>query len=210
MARTIAANTLAQMAAGSIVKIDMVLFDFPQPTGPIGLFSGVGEFQWGGVPYHGTGDLLDVTDVGAGTDGSAIGLVIQLNNRAREGLGPSVLAQLETVAYRGAPVHVFRRYSHPLTYEELSTEALWTGFIDYVSHEDTEGGSSAVSAHCESVLIDLSRSGHRMRTDADQRAIDGSDGFLEHVATQARKELQVGKIPPAQPAPKRKKFLGIF
>lgn len=209
MARTIHANTLALMSAGMIAKADLVRISLPSPIGDVGFFSGTGEFTWGSVTFKGTGDLVDIDVVGGNVSGIASGLVIRLNTMAREGLGESVLTGVESVQYRGAIVTIYRRYMDPVTYEVSSTETLWNGRIDRIEYETQEGGNVLMLAYCEGLSIDLSRSGYRMRSDADHRASFPTDGFLKHTATVETKEIQVGRIPKwTPPAKKKKGFLG--
>jgi len=207
MARFVNAATLARLQAGTIARTEMLLFDLPAPSGLIGFFSGIGTFEWAGVTFTGAGTLFEVAGIGSSMDGSAVPLTIKLNGDARSGLTPTVLATIESVNYRGRAVTIYRRYMHPETYAELSTEVIYRGRIDTITHNITEGGECFLEARVESALIDLSRSGYRMRTDADQRLIDANDGSMRHVQAMADQKIDWGKLPVRQ---KRKKFLGIF
>jgi hypothetical protein len=205
MARLINAATLAQLQAGQIARTEMVLFDFP--GGLVGFFSGLGEFQWSGVTFTGAGTLFEIAPIGSSMDGSAVPLTIRLNGAARFGLTPTVLAGIETVQYRGRPVTIYRRYFHPVTYAELSTEVIYRGKIDTMVHKISEGGEAVLECRTESVLIDLARSGYRMRSDVDQRLIDASDGSMRFTATVTDFKIDWGSAPERR---KRKKFLGLF
>ncbi len=207
MARSINSATQTQINTGRIARTEMVLFDFPSPTGQKGFFSGQGELQWSGITFYGAGTLFEISTIGGAADGSAVPLAIKLNGDVRSGLTATVLAQIESVQYRNAPVTIYRRYMHPETYAELSTEAVYRGRIDTIKHKISEGGECSLEVAVESRMIDFSRSGHRMRTDADQRLIDANDGSLSHVQTTAEQKIEWGKIPTKQ---KRKKLFGIF
>jgi hypothetical protein len=208
MARLIDSATQAQLNTGRIARTEMVLFDLS--SGLHGFFSGLGSFEWGGITFVGAGTLFEIDTIGSNMDGSAVPLVIRLNGNARQGLTPTVLASIESVQYRGRPVTIYRRYMHPETYAELSTELVYRGKIDTMVHRITEGGAAALECRTESVLIDLARSGYRMRSDADQRLIDANDGSMRFTSAVSDFKIDWGSAP-ERPAPrKRKKFLGIF
>ena len=208
--RLISTALQAQLDAGAIGKLDMILFDFPSPTGLKGFFTGVGVLQWSGIEFVGAGTLFQVSDIGASLDGAAVGLTIRLNGDARAGLDATELAMIETIQYRGRPVTIYRRYHHPETYVEIAVERVWRGYLDTIDHHVTEGGECHLAARCDSRALDLGRSGYRMRTDADQRLIDAADDFFRDVATVSEKEIQWANFTPTVPQKKKKKFLGIF
>lgn len=208
MAKVIDAGTLAQLQAGRIARVDMLLFDFPSPTGQKAYFSGQGSFVWSGITFEGAGNLFHLSAIGGVSDGTAVGLAIRLNGDARAGLPASTLATIEGVQYRGAPALVYRGYLHPDTYALLSVEAVFRGRIDTIEHRVTEGGEVYMEAAVESMAIDLGRSGYRMRSDVDQRLIDPSDGSLRHVQGVATQQIKWAKL--AADTKPKKKFLGVF
>jgi hypothetical protein len=207
--RLIPAGLQAQLDAGRIARVEMILFDFPAPTGLVGFFSGIGSIVWSGITFVGAGTLFEINTVGASADGTAIGLNVRLNGDARAGLDATTLALIETIQYRGRPVTLYRRYSHPETYAEIAVERLYRGYIDRIDHNLTEGGDVYLEAAIESRALDLGRSGYRMRTDADQRAIDPTDDFFKDVAIVSKKEIQWANYSPEVPQ-KRKKLFGLF
>ncbi len=159
MARVIDANTLAQLRAGRVARAELILFDFPAPTGQRGFFSGQGVFTWSGIDFLGAGNLFSLAAIGGVTDGTAVGLSIRLNGDARAGLDASVLASIETIQYRNAPVFVWRAYLHPDTYATISVEPVFRGRIDTIEHNVAQGGDVYMEAAVESMAIDLGRSG---------------------------------------------------
>lgn len=208
MAKVIDANTLALFRAGRVARTEMLLFDFPAPTGPKGFFTGQGVLTWSGIDFQGAGTLFALSSIGGTSDGSAVGLSIRLNGDARVGLDASVLAQIETIQYRNAPVLVYRAYLHPDTYALVSVETVYRGYVDTIDHNVAEGGDAYLEAACESRALDLGRSGYRMRADADQRLIDPGDGSLRNVQVSATQKLKWAKL--AAETKSKKKFLGLF
>lgn len=208
MAKVFDTATLAQLRAGRIARIEMLLFDFPQPTGQKAYFSGHGEFTWAGITFQGAGTLFQLSTIGGVSDGTAVGLAIRLNGDARVGLDAATLATIETIQYRNAACLVYRGYLHPDTYELLSVETVFRGKLDTISHNVTDGGDIYMEAMVESKAIDLGRSGYRMRTDADQRLIDPTDGSLRNVQVTANQSVKWGKI--AKETKQKRKFLGLF
>jgi hypothetical protein len=210
MARIIDSATLAQLQAGRVAIIDILLFDFPAPTGVKAFFSGHGEFTYNSVTYQGAGSIIAISPAAASADGTAQGLKLTVNAAARDGLDTSILSTIETVNYAGRPVIYSVGYLHPDTYALLSVETAWRGFVDYGEHSITEGGDAAFTFHCESRSLDLGRSGYRMRTDADQRMIDPNDGSLKAVSTTGQKQLAFGRVTPETFGFGRKKKKGLF
>jgi hypothetical protein len=86
MARIIDSATLAQLAAGRVARVEMLLFDFPAPTGQKAYFTGQGSFAWSGITFEGAGNLFALSSIGGVSDGTAVGLAIRLNGDARAGL----------------------------------------------------------------------------------------------------------------------------
>lgn len=210
MARVIDSETLALMQAGRIARTELILFDLPAPTGQVGFFTGLGTLTWSEIDFVGAGTLFELSTIGGSSDGAAIPLTIKLNGDARSGLDATVLAEIETVQYRGRPAYVWRAYQHPDTYALVSVEPVFRGKIDTMTHNVTEGGECFLECMVESNAIDFGRSGYRMRTDLDQRLIDPSDGSLRHVQTSASQQIEWGRIPVPTMQPKKKKFWGIF
>lgn len=208
MARTIDPATLAQLRTGRVARTELILFDLPEPTGQVGFFSGIGEMVWEGLTFKGAGTLFQIGTVGGSSEGQAVPLSIRLNGDARHGLDASVLAQIETVQYRGRPVYVWRAYLDPDSYALISVESVFRGKIDTISHNITEGGECFLDADVESNAIDLGRSGYRLRTDIDQRLIDPADGSLAHVQGTATQKIDWSKLAAEKKQPK--KFLGLF
>ncbi len=208
MAKVVDIATLAQLKAGRIARIEMMLFDFPSPTGQRAYFSGQGEFTWSGVTFQGAGNIFELSAIGGVSDGTAVGLGIKLNGDARAGLDASALATIESIQYRGAAVLVWRGYLHPDSYALLSVEPIFRGRLDTVEHSITEAGEIFMVANVESGSIDLGRSGYRMRSDIDQRLIDPNDGSLRYVQSVATVDLKWAKLSPVKKP--KKKFLGLF
>jgi hypothetical protein len=201
MARVISSELLSRLRAGRIVKSDIILFDFP--SGLYGFHSGQGKFTYNAVDYVGAGSLFAIDAIGGGTDGSAIPLNIRLNADAQNGLTMTVLAQVENEQYRGRPVTIARAYFDAITYELVSVEPIYRGYIDTIDHVESGGddgspGEAYLEAHVESRALDLGRSGWRRRSDADQRQLDPLDGSLRYLQATATAEIWWGRTTPAR------------
>lgn len=196
MSRTIDAGTAAQIAAGQIIKREMVRFDLP--SGTIGFWSGVGPLTYSSVDYQGKGALFQIESIGGSLDGSAIPLRIRLAANADLGLDARDLVNgIEAEDYAGAGVVVSRAYFDPSDRSLLSVETLWRGYVDTIKHV-SEGGEAYAEATCESRMLDLGRAGYRMRTDADQRQRSATDGSLRHVQAAASVPIVWGRATPAR------------
>jgi hypothetical protein len=69
----------------------------------------------------------------------------------------------------------------------------WQGFIDLIEHQQTVGGEYVLDARLEPMSLDHSRTGWRMRSDADQKLIDPADRFFEHAAITATQNIPYGR-----------------
>lgn len=209
MSLAIASASMAALQAGRIVDRGLVLFDFP--SGLHGFWTGLGPFTYGGVTYVGAGSLLAIDAAKQQSDLSAGEVVIRLTAIPNTALTPDILGTIEAEQYHLRPCTLMTAYFDPETYGLLSVEVEYRGYVDQIGHEEAIGGEAVLACHLDSRFLDFSRSGYRVRSDADQRRINPADDGLVHVTSVAEETVEFGRLPtlPAAPA-KKKKFLGIF
>jgi hypothetical protein len=205
MVRVISTALKTRLDAGRIIKSDLVLFDFP--SGLWGFFYGSGTFTYNSVTYIGAGAMFEIDAIGGVSDGSAVQLDIKLNANAAKGLTMTVLATIEQEIYAGRPVTISRGYFDADTYELISVEVIYRGYIDTIEHVESDGegqlgaqnpGEGYIVAHVESRSLDLGRSGWRRRSDSDQRSLAANDGSLRYLQASATAEIFWGRKTPAR------------
>jgi hypothetical protein len=182
---------LSEIAKGAYAHTLLLLFDLPE--GLFGFWGGYGTLTVNGVPYVGAGSLIELQAINMGTDLSASPLTVKLRAVPETELSPDVLATIDNYAYKNRPAHVTLAYFDRVTGGLVTAIQWWQGYIDVVSHEEIVGGEYVLTARLEPLSLDHSRTGYRMRSDADQKLIDGADRFFEHAAITATQNIPYGR-----------------
>lgn len=156
---------------------------------------------WGG--YHElTFDgrtFLPIGDRGlAQVAGGALGDAAQDITLTLSGIDPETLALLDATGVSGASAVLWR-----LIFDQTGTSLLdfdvWArGRLDTIEQDEEIGGTAKITARLETAAKGLGRRGARMRSDADQRLIDASDGFFKNVSFAGEKTLYWGGRRPAR------------
>jgi hypothetical protein len=130
--------------------------------------------------------------------GGALGDAAQNISLALSGIEPEALELLDAEGVAGAPA-VLWRLIFDQTGNTLLGHNVWArGRLDTLQTEEEIGGTAAIVAQLETAAKGLGRSGARMRSDADQRLINPSDGFFKNVSFAAEKTLYWGGRRPAR------------
>lgn len=130
--------------------------------------------------------------------GGALGDAAQNITLTLSGIEPATLALLDAQALSGAPA-VLWRLIFDQTGNTLIGFNVWArGRLDTLMTEEEIGGTAAIIAQLETAAKGLGRSGARMRSDADQRLINPSDGFFKNVSFAGEKTLYWGGRRPAR------------
>ncbi|MGF7160123.1 hypothetical protein FHS85_001746 [Rhodoligotrophos appendicifer] len=188
--RTIDAPTLATIEAGAIAERDMILFDFP--SGFHGFWTGDGVFTWNGLTFNGTGSLLSVASIEERDDLGSVALEVRLRALPEAGLTGDVLAEIESEAYHQRPVTIYKAFFHPLTAALLSVSVRYRGTLDQIEHDEAADGEYTLIGRIECRSRDHTRTGYRLRSDADQRLIDPDDGGLRYAIGASRQQVYWG------------------
>jgi len=208
--------TADQVATGRTAERDMVLFDFP--SGLWGFFSGEGTLDFEGVTYIGAG-RFDLADIRQSMELAALKVSVTLFSRPGTPLTPDVLATIEQEQYHQRPVRMSTAFFNPDTGALLSVEVWLRGYVDRIVHTDGDDGAG-LEVQIETRTRDITKSGYRVRSDADQRLIDPTDDGLRHVATVHTETVYFGRVDgttqwwrdqqAAANAKKKSKLFGIF
>lgn len=191
--KTFSDEALAALEAGTaIVSASLAIYGTP----PVFVWGGHGPQvltgDTGAETYLGIGDR-GVASIAAGRlGGSAQGITLRLS-----GIDPEAIALLDSSEVTGAPA-VIRRLIFDATGKTLLGAYVFTrGRVDQVIVRETIGGPAAIEVVIESAARGLGRRGGRMRSDADQRLVNPTDGFFKNVSFAAEKTLYWGGKRPA-------------
>jgi len=197
--RSIDDTELARINAGEYAHAELLLLDLVE--GQFGFWGGNVPIEVNGINYVGCGSLLDIEGIAAGTDLSAAPLTVRLRAVPEHGLTPDVLATIEQYGYKGRPATLYYAWINKATGTIALVQPIWRGYIDKVEHDETVGGAYVLVGALEPRSLDHSRTGHRTRSDADQRAMDPDDLFFEHAATVNTEQIYYGRAAPGQVFP---------
>ena len=161
--------------------------------GPIRVWSGHGLQELDGEIYQPLADR----EIGIAT-GASLGGVAQNLTLTLSGLEPEVLKLLEAETLRFAPCRVMT-----LVWDSSGTQLLdwWThrrGRVDRVPVRETSGGTATITVQVEAPGRGLGRKTGRLRSDADQRLIEPTDGGLRQVSFAAERTLYWGGRRPSR------------
>jgi hypothetical protein len=161
---------------------------------PIRLWGGHGTLPIPNVGADGATAVFEgVGDRGlAQSSAGAVGGAAQAVNLTLSGIEPFVLELLDAAEVQGAPVTVWRLIFKGNGRTLLDAHVFTRGRLDRLLIENVVGGLATIKAMVESSARGLGRRGGRMRTDADQRLINPTDGFFKNIAFAAVKTLHWG------------------
>jgi hypothetical protein len=122
-------------------------------------------------------------------------------------LTPDILATIEQEVYHQRTCTISTAYFNAETYELLSVEVEYRGYIDRIVHTESINGEAVLEAHLESRFRDHQRNGYRVRSDTDQKRIHAGDNGLRHVTAVSTEKVLFGRSEQPPPAPKKKSWL---
>lgn len=128
----------------------------------------------------------------AQVSGSALGGAEQNITLSLSGIDPALLPLLDASELRDAPTTLHRLIFKGDGRTMLDAQVFTRGRIDQVPVSNTIGGTATIAATVETAARGLGRQGGRMRTDADQRLIDPTDGYDKNVSYAGQKTLYWG------------------
>lgn len=159
---------------------------------PVRVWSGDGTLEIEGLAFDGIGDRALAQVSAAALGGAAQALTLSLS-----GIDPEVLELLDAEELAGAPVVVWRLIFDSSGTMPLDAQVFARGRVDAVSTDETVGGEAAIVVSVEGAARGLGRRGGRMRSDADQRLIDPTDGGFSRVSYAGEVTLYWGGQRPA-------------
>lgn len=163
---------------------------------PVLIWGGYGTLDlsaFGGEPeYIGIGDRSLAQTTSAALGGTAQAVTLSLS-----GVDPDVLPLLDADEVRNARAVFWRLIFDGSGTMLLDAKVFTRGRADMLTVDETIGDTATITLMIEGAARGLGRSGARMRTDADQRLIDATDGGMKRVSYAAEKMLYWGGQKPA-------------
>jgi len=177
--------TLAETEKPVVRPILLAELDFV--SGTKRLWSGVGNLDWNGVTWEGTGDFGRVSSIEETMELRAVGMSLQLAGVDADDL-TEVIA--EPIQGRRAKLYIgFRDINYVLVSDPV---IIFDGRMDTV--EIVDGGPTAtITMKVENRLRDLDRARVRRYTHADQQARFSGDRGLEYVPSLQEIEIPWGR-----------------
>jgi hypothetical protein len=162
-------------------------------TPPLRIWGGWHEITFDGRTFEPVGDrgLVQVA-------GGALGDAAQNITLSLSGIEPATVALLDASGLSGAPAALWRLIFDQTGNTLLGWNVWARGRLDTLATEEEIGGTAVITSQLETAAKGLGRSGARMRSDADQRLINPSDGFFKNVSYAGEKTLYWGGRRPAR------------
>lgn len=167
-------EALAALGDGTAIAAGAVKFDLDDP---LMLWGGYGPLVIGDDTFIGVGDRGLFQDTGSALGGAEQNLTLQLS-----GVDQDVLADFDPSQFRDVPVTGWRLIFDGTGRTLLDARIYARGRVDQLPMEETPGGPATIKALIEGAARGMGRALGRMRTDADQRLISGTDGGLKSVS----------------------------
>lgn len=185
MSRDADATLLAETGSQEVIPI--FLLEFEAESGFVRAWTGVGDLDYNGDTYLGTGILGGFSQVEEGTDGTALGVSYSLS-----GIDPGMAAI--------AVADIRQDKLATLTFAAVDSECQFVGipepiavhFTDIPSIQD-DGATSIISLSCESAGIDQLRPRIRRFTTEDQKIDFPDDIGFEYVEGMQLRKINWGK-----------------
>ncbi|EDX80114.1 hypothetical protein BBAL3_1271 [Brevundimonas sp. BAL3] len=184
------AEALAALASGDVIVSGAVRIG---SSDPIRLWGGHGALVVDGEAYEGVGSrgLVSVSSGSIGGAESPAALTL-------DGVESALLPEADLRSLRGAPV-VIRRLVFDGSGAQLLHAAVYLrGRVDTIQISETPGGTASLTLSVEGAARGLGRRSERMRTDADQRMINPTDGGMSRVSYAGERSIYWGGKPPAR------------
>jgi len=172
--RTLSTAAQNALASGDVMEAGALSI---MTATPLGFWGGYGDLLLGGVTHTGLGDTMMLQETGGALGGEEQGAEVVLS-----GVDPATDVLRTLAGLRGAPVIGWRLIFNATGSTLLDSEVRARGRLDQMPGEETSGGEAVLRLKIEGAARGAGRRGGRMRTDADQRLISGTDGGMKRIS----------------------------
>ncbi len=167
------------MEEGRIAIRGLVRINFPGQ--PYGFWSGNYVLPYADLDYV-PNQLARVEEPDFATGMEAAEFAIEMPEASDYGITPDVLAEIEAMPYKGAPITVSEAYFDPDTGALLHVEPMLSGYIDTVEHV-LSGGESKLVGKCITDSLDNFRESSAAASHEHQQLVSPGDRIFEYAGT---------------------------
>jgi hypothetical protein len=186
--RTISGAAQAALVSGEVIEAGAFAV---MTASPVGYWGGDGDLVIDGVTHVGLGDRFMLLETGGSLGGEEQGAEVTLS-----GVDADVEVLRALSGLRNAPVVCRRLIFNGTGSTLLEAEVRIRGRVDQLPGEEAPGGESVLRLKIEGAARGAGRRGGRMRTDADQRLVNGLDGGFRRISHAGEVTLYWGGKPP--------------
>lgn len=188
--KSVSAEAIGAMKSGDVIVAGAVRLATPDP---VRVWGGHGFQVLAGEVYQPLGDRGLVKISAGAVGGAAQGATLELS-----GVDPDIWSQIDLDELRNVPVVIWRLIFNGSGRTLLHAAVFLRGSVDAAPLEETPGGTSVFRLTVEGPARGLGRRSERMRTDADQRLINPTDGSFRRVSYAKDKLVTWGGKPPVR------------
>lgn len=200
--RIISSQTLDALNSGRFGVRVLVKLS-PSGVSPLCFWDDVGSIVYNSDTYVGSAGRFVLEPATSASDMSIRGLNVTFS-----GLDSVVVNMIEGTVWHQRPIQVFRAVFAVDEPQTIYVNSEFTGFMDRIEwREAADGQPSSLVLICESTSRELSLSGARTASDADQRQREPTDGFFSFTSSAIAQSFDWGRSP--QQAPQQSKSGGI-
>lgn len=182
MARSLPGALTTAIAQKEVYPFLAIDVDFS--SGPLYLWSGVGNIVNASKTYLGAGELINLSEISETNEIQAKGASITLT-----GIPSSYLSLALTEPYQGRACRI---YFGTITSGVYTFYQIFAGYVDQMNIIEN-ADTASITLTVENALIKLERPVIRRYTDQDQKSRYPSDRGLEYVASLQGKPIYWGK-----------------
>src|SRR5579864_2120985 len=175
MSRSMSAAYLAAITSQQINPVLFVQVNFT--TGPVYVWSGVGNIYWNGITWSGVGSLGSISVIEEGANVQARGITLTLS-----GIDATLLTGILTEFQQGLPAIVYLGLLDASGNLIASPIISWSGRSDQPS-VTMDGQTATISINCENRLVDMNVAVDRRYTNEDQQLDHPGDRGMEFVSS---------------------------
>ncbi|WP_127078343.1 hypothetical protein [Rhodomicrobium lacus] len=184
--RSIDTAALAALQAGRFARRNLVYFELG--GGNYGFWDDVYDVNVDGRTYIGGAGRFSISAFSSVADMSVRGVDVVFS-----GVDTQALIMTETEHYHQRPVTVSVAFLDIETMAFLAVRRWFTGVVDQIVRREQADGTATLTVKAEPVSRELTRTGARVRSDADQRLINANDGFYKQVSAAVSQTIVWGK-----------------
>lgn len=180
--RTLAGPAVTALAGAEVGIVELIKIDFSST--PIYLNTSNWDLTYSGTLYkgaYGLGSISAVTD----KPGEVTGLTLELISGDASTIS---LALDDADIVQGTPLTIRTAILSLTDYTILDAPIEWVGTLDTMTIAE-DGTQCVVRVTAESKAVDLLRGTPMMYSDADQKTVNGTDGFFKYVIDQIDKPI---------------------